>query len=294
MEKISGFSLVRNGVQFDYPFLESWRSVLPLVDELILNIGISDDQSLEVAKKFAQEEGMGKVKIFESEWPLHIPEKKKSGLILSEQTNLALERCQHDWCLYIQADEVIHEEDYPVIRKSIEDASKLGLDAVVFEYAHFYGSFNVIQKTRSSYRREMRVVKKSSGARSVGDAQSFLKTGNQKLNATLTKARIFHYGWVRTPEAMKEKTEFMDKLYHGDQAAKTNAYQYKKFWGLREYKGTHPKVMEDRIRSRGWNWDLKNSPFVFTLSDIKKVILDFYEKLTGHRPFEFRNYRLIK
>ncbi len=294
MEKISGFSLVRNGVQFDYPFLESWRSVLPLVDELILNIGISDDQSLEVAKKFAQEEGMGKVKIFESEWPLHIPEKKKSGLILSEQTNLALERCQHDWCLYIQADEVIHEEDYPVIRKSIEDASKLGLDAVVFEYAHFYGSFNVIQKTRSSYRREMRVVKKSSGARSVGDAQSFLKNGNQKLNAILTKARIFHYGWVRTPEAMKEKTEFMDKLYHGDQAAKTNAYQYKKFWGLREYKGTHPKVMEDRIRSRGWNWDLKNSPFVFTLSDIKKVILDFYEKLTGHRPFEFRNYRLIK
>ena len=294
MEKISGFSLVRNGLKFDYPFLEAWRSLLPVVDELVLNIGISDDDSLAVAKKFAEEEGMGKVRIFESEWPLHIPEKKKSGLILSEQTNLALERCSYDWCFYIQADEVIHENDYSLIRKAVDDAAKSGLDAVVFEYAHFYGSFNVIQKTRSSYRREMRIIRKSSGAKSVGDAQSFLIDGQQKLRAILSKARIFHYGWVRTPEAMKEKTEFMDKLYHGDQAEKTNAYQYKRFWGLKEYTGTHPLVMQERIKAKGWNWDLLNSPFVFTISDVKKVVLDLYESVTGHRPFEFRNYRVIK
>jgi len=294
MEKISGFSLVRNGVQFDYPFLEAWRSLLPVVDELVLNIGISDDDSLAVARKFAEEEGMGKVRIFESEWPLHIPEKKKSGLILSEQTNLALEQCRYDWCFYIQADEVIHEDDHSLIRQAVEAAATSKLDAVVFEYAHFYGSFNVIRQTRSSYRREMRIVRKSCGAKSVGDAQSFLKTGNEKLNAILTKARIFHYGWVRTPEAMKVKTEFMDKLYHGDEAAKTDAYQYKRFWGLNEYKGTHPKVMKERIQSKGWNWDLKNSPFVFTFGDVKKVTLDLFEKLTGHRLFEFRNYRLIK
>jgi len=294
MEKISGFSLVRNGVQFDYPFLESWRSILPVVDELVLNIGISDDNSLEVAKKFAAEEGGGKVRIFESEWPLHIPEKKKSGLILSEQTNLALEQCTHDWCFYIQADEVIHEDDYPLIREAVAKASALKADAVVFEYAHFYGSFNVIQQTRSAYRREMRMVRKSSGAKSVGDAQSFLKSGATKLNALLSKARIFHYGWVRTPEAMRVKTEFMDKLYHGDQADKNDNHVYKRFWGLKQYQGTHPSVMKDRILSKGWNWNLKNSPFTFSSSDIKKAILDFYESFTGHRPFEFKNYRLVK
>ena len=294
MEKISGFSLVRNGLQFDYPFLESWRSILPVVDELVLNIGISDDDSLAVARKFAAEEGNGKVRIFESEWPLHIPEKRKSGLILSEQTNLALEQCTHDWCFYIQADEVIHEDDHPLIRQAVKQAASSGAEAVVFEYAHFYGSFDVIQKTRSAYRREMRIIRKSSDARSVGDAQSFLKPGGGKLDAILTAARIFHYGWVRTPEAMRVKTEFMDTLYHGTDVAKNNSHVYKRFWGLQQYQGTHPAVMRERIRTKGWKWDLAGSPFIFTRSDIKKVILDTIESLTGHRLFEFRNYRLIK
>ncbi len=294
MEKISGFSLVRNGVKFDYPFLESWRSLLPVVDELVLNIGISEDNTLEVAKKFAEEEGAGKVKIFESEWPLHIPEKKKSGLILSEQTNLALDQCNYDWCFYIQADEVIHEADYSLIRDSVQQAQDKKLDAVVFSYAHFYGSFNVIQETRSAYRREMRIIRKSSGARSVGDAQSFLKNGNEKLDAILTKARIFHYGWVRTPEAMKVKTEFMDQLYHGNDVQKSDNHVYKRFWGLHQYFGTHPQSMKTRIQTKGWNWDLKNSPYVFSASDLKKAVLDLYESITGYRLFEFKNYRLRK
>src|SRR5690242_5435074 len=113
--KISGFSLVRNGIRFDYPFLESLRSMLPLVDELVINVGIGDDETLRTIQEFAQKEGKGKVSYFESDWQLHIPEKKKGGLILSEQTNLALNRCKNDWCLYLQADEVLHEEDLPKI-----------------------------------------------------------------------------------------------------------------------------------------------------------------------------------
>jgi hypothetical protein len=326
MAKISGFSLVRNGIQFDYPFLESWRSLLPLVDELILNVGVSDDASLVIAQKFASEEGQGKVKIFETVWPLHDPEKKKSGIILSEQTNLALDRCTHDWCFYLQADEVLHEEDYPKIRAALAQAeAQKSIEAIVFEYCHFYGSFNVIQKTRSAYRREMRLIRKSSGARSVGDAQSFRKSGGEKLTALLSTARIFHYGWVRTPEAMREKTVFMDQLYHGDKngsstsIASTGArnasteggkspgvngksapqkphtgdnYLYKRFWGLLEYSGSHPTVMKKRIAEKGWNWDLKKSPFIFSASDLKKVALDLYERFTHHRPFEFKNYIL--
>jgi hypothetical protein len=298
MEKISGFSLIRNGLKFDYPFLESWRSLLPIVDELVLNIGVSDDESLQVAKKFALEEGGEKVRIIETVWPLNDPEKKKSGLILSEQTNIALDACQYDWCFYIQADEVIHEADYPIIKTAVERAAQMKLDAVVFDYRHFYGSFNVIQETRSAYRREMRIIRKSSGARSVGDAQSFRKPGEAKLSALLTRARIFHYGWVRTPEAMKEKTLFMDQLYHGDQGKNEvtphsgDNYLYKSFWGLKQYRATHPAVMNRRIAQKGWHWNLAQSKFVFSVSDIKKVILDLFERFTGYRPFEFKNYEI--
>jgi glycosyltransferase involved in cell wall biosynthesis len=297
--KISGFSLVRNGVQFDYPFLEAWRSFLPFVDELVINVGKSDDATEAVVRQFADHEGQGKVKIFTSDWPLHDPEKKRSGIILAEQTNLALQQCTHDWCFYLQADEVIHEEDFEWIGRDLKVAAQdPQVEALVFEYRHFYGSFNVIQESRSAYRREMRIIKKSSGAKSVGDAQSFLKPKGEKLIARLSKARIFHYGWVRTPEAMKAKTVFMDQLYHGDQKqgqelphSGTN-FIYKKFWGLKPYTGTHPKVMAARIQAKGWNWNLDQSPWVVTPGDLKKVILDLYEKFTGHRPFEFKNYRL--
>ena len=297
MEKISGFSLVRNGLQFDYPFLESWRSLLPVVDELVLNIGKSDDQSLAVATRFAETEGQGKVRIFETEWPLNDPEKKRSGLILSEQTNLALDQCKFDWCFYIQADEVLHEDDYPIIRRAVEHAGK-NVEAIVFDYRHFYSSYDVVQQTRSAYRREVRLVRKSAGARSVGDAQSFRKPNGDKLNGLLTPARIFHYGWVRTPEAMKEKTFFMDQLYHGTQkkegeTATGDNYRYKRFWGLHQYRGTHPSVMRERIQKTGWSWDLKNSPFVFTVKDLKKVALDLFEQMTGYRLFEFKNYKIV-
>ena len=297
MEKISGFSLIRNGIKFDYPFLESWRSLLPMVDEFILNVGVGDDETLQRAHEFAVQEGQGKVKIFESVWPLDDPEKRKAGLILSEQTNLALAACSFDWCFYLQADEVLHESDFSFIREALQVAKEQPeVEAIVFEYRHFYGAFNVIQETRSSYRREMRIIRKSSGARSVGDAQSFRKPDGSKLKALLSKARIFHYGWVRTPEAMKEKTVFMDQLYHGKSAqgstepiSGTN-YLYKRFWGLSEYRGSHPKVMEQRRKEKGWVWNLKESPFIFSMKDIKKVILDVFEKLTGYRPFEFKNY----
>lgn len=293
--KISGFTLVRKGVKFDYPFLESLQSLLPLVDELVINVGVSDDETLFRIQEFARTAPQGKVVWFESNWPLDDPEKKKGGLILSEQTNLALDRCTGDWCIYLQADEVLHEADHARTLEALREANAAGLDAVVFEYLHFYGSFDVVQLTRSAYRREVRAIRRASGARSIGDAQSFRGPDGKKLRALLGKGvRVFHYGWVRTPEAMREKTVFMDQLYHSEGAGTGDNYRYKKFWGLYRYTESHPAVMRDRISQKGWHWDLEKSPFEWNLSDSKKIALDFFERVTGIRLFEYRSYRLIR
>lgn len=280
------------------------RSILPLVDEWVINVGIGDDDTLARIKTFAQEEGAGKVKWFESDWKLDDPEKKKGGMILSEQTNLALERCQNEWCMYLQGDEVFHEEDIPRIRQALTLSEKRPeVEGLLFNYIHFYGSFDVIQHSRSVYRHEVRVVRKSSGAQSVGDAQSFRKKDGSKLQVVSSGARIFHYGWVRTPEAMKEKTFFMDQLYHGEPDPKDAAngtphtgdnYRYKRIWGLKPYLGSHPKVMKERIKNKGWHWDLKNSPMTYTWRDSKKVVLDSIEQVTGCRLFEYRSYKKIR
>ncbi len=301
--RVSGFTLVRNGVKFDYPFEESIRSLLPLVDELVINVGIGDDDTLaRVRALAASPESAGKIAIFESRWPLDDPEQKRGGRILSDQTNLALDRCTGDWCVYLQADEVLHEGDRERLRAAMRAAdARPEIEALVFEYVHFYGSFDVVQRTRSAYRREVRAFKRSSGARSVGDAQSFRKTDGSKLTAALAGARVFHYGWVRPPEKMREKTFFMDQLYHGapdpSKAAQGiphtgDNYRYKRIWGLSPFRGTHPAIMRERIAAKNWHWDLARSPLEWSARDAKKIALDLFERATGVRLFEYRSYRL--
>jgi hypothetical protein len=205
--------------------------------------------------------------------------------------------------IYLQADEVLHESDSRNLRASMEKhLSDSRIEGLLFDYVHFYGSFDVIQQTRSAYRREVRAIKRSARARSVGDAQSFRKQDGSKLQVARTRARVFHYGWVRTPEAMREKTFFMDQLYHGEPGADASAtrtphtgsnYQYKRFWGLRRFEGEHPAVMRERIRQKGWRWDLENSPFVWSWKDAKKIALDLVERATGLRMFEYRSYKVV-
>src|SRR6476469_1704810 len=134
---ISGFTLVRNGTQFGYSYLESLRSLLPVVDELVINVGIGDDDTLTRLQAFAASEGAGKVKLFESRWPLDAPEKRRSGLILSEQTNLALDRCTGDWCVYLQADEVFHEKDLFTLAERMRRFDAVSdVEGLLFDYLH--------------------------------------------------------------------------------------------------------------------------------------------------------------
>ncbi len=298
--KVSGFTILRHGEKFDYPYLESLRSLLPLVDELVVNVGLGEDETLGRLIEFAEREGHGKVVLFESHWPLDDPEKRRGGQILSDQTNLALERCSGDWCVYLQADEVLHEKDYPAVRRAMEEyLYEPMVHGLLFRYVHFYGSFDVVRESRGAYRREVRIIKRDSGSKSVGDAQSFRLPLDEKPNVVLIDASIYHYGWVRPPEVMKEKTFFMDTLYHGTKTPTEGStstgenYRYKKIWGLYPFDGTHPKVMLDRIREKKWSWDLRSSPYEWKLSDVKKVVLDLFEHATGIRLFEYRSYRRV-
>ncbi len=299
--RISAFTIVRNGAEFDYPFLESIKSILPIVDEFIINIGISNDGTKDKIQKMILSldvKQAQKFKCFDSEWPLNDPEKRKGGKILSEQTNLALNKCTGDWCIYIQADEVVHEDDHEKLLSDIQTSnSNQFIDALVFQYIHFYGNYDVYQTSRSSYRREIRAIRNHKGIRSVGDAQGFRYHDGSKIRAKLTQTRIFHYGWVRHQEIMKQKTGFMDTLYHPDADAKlpvtgTN-YQYKRIVGLKPFKGTHPKVMIERVRGAR-SFDFSKSPKVFHYKDTWKVVSGWFETLTGIRLFEYKNYKLIK
>jgi hypothetical protein len=67
-------------------------------------------------------------------------------------------------------------------------------------------------------------------------------------------------------------------------------FNYEEYDSLALFQDSHPAVMKDRIASMNWNIELDTSKKKFKLKD---RFLYWFEKKTGIRPFDFRNYRII-
>ncbi len=286
--KVSGFTFVRNGVKYDYPFIESINSLLPICDEVIVAVGQSEDDTLNRIKLFHSP----KIKILETIWDDSIREK---GKILSQQTNLALDQASGDWAIYLQADEVLHEQEIPAIKEAMlcyKDTNTV--EGLLFNYKHFYGGYNYIGNSRRWYRREIRIVRPNIGVRSWGDAQGF-KINGKKLHVKLIDASIYHYGWVKPPEIQQLKQKYFNKLWHPDDWVKQyvgteNKYNYKKGGRLIIFDGIHPSIMKERISRQ--NWIFKYDPSKVR-QPLREKILDAIELKCKWRIGEYKNYIMI-
>lgn len=284
---ISGFTVVRNAQKMGYPIVESLVSLLPVVDELVVGVGQSDDNTKELIRSIQSD----KIKVFDAFWDT---KKTKGGLILSEKTNEALAHCQNDWCFYLQADEVIHEEDYPLIKESVLQASKNSqLEGVLFKYIHFYGSYSTIATSRKWYRNEVRIVRRSSKIQSHNDAQGFRVNG-EKPKVLKSPARIFHYGWVKPPQLMATKSILLNRWWHGSKRDhEFENFDYERQYGLRPFTETHPEIMKSLIATENWNFDYRRRLKDWTLKDLNLAASDALENLTGWRIGEYRPYRIL-
>jgi len=251
--KVSGFSIIRDGVRFGYPFVESIRSVLPLVDEFVLAVGKGSDETLQRARAIDS----SKIRIIETEWDENL---RRGGQVMAQQTNLALDECDGDWCFYIQADEVIHESDHAQLRAAMERyLPDRRVEGLSFRYRHFYGSYRLINPL--PYRRQIRIIRGGIGMRSVGDACGFAIEG-RKPRSKRTGAQMYHYGWVREPAVMGQKLAkflgfYWDTL-RGREAGQAppnvssaETYQYDTNVCV-PFRGTHPAAMRDVIASQDW------------------------------------------
>lgn len=285
---ISGFTVIRNARLMGYPVLESIRSLLPLVDEMVIGVGQSDDDTKAMIASLESP----KIRVFDSFWDT---QRTKGGLILSEKTNEALAQCQNDWCFYLQADEVLHQDDLPEIRRAIATAvGRPAVQGLLFRYVHFYGSYSTIAASRRWYRNEIRAVRKSSGIQSHGDAQGFRVSGEKPL-VIASSARIFHYGWVKPPKAMGQKSKLLNRWWHGNKRDNEfDDFEYARQYGLRAYKGSHPAVMKELIAAENWSFDPRRSWTDWTAKDVNLWASDMLENATGYRIGEYKPYRLYK
>ena len=291
---ISGFSFIKNGLSLGYPFLESVKTIEPLCNEIIINVGFEnpectkDDGTYEYLRDHLNST---KFKFLKSWWD---PEISSQGLILSQQTNIALSKCKGETCQYIQGDEAIHENDLKAIELGHKEMiDRNDLHGLIFNYIHFYGNTNVYRHTRSVYRREVRAIKNNSNIVSWKDAQGFRFKNGSKISAKLIDARIFHYGWARPQEVMNKKIESFDKLYHGKDHEQDKKFKYRKIWGLKKFEGTPPALLEDWVKHNTHELDILSLQPSYGIREWDLMLSDFIENITGYRIGEYKNYNRI-
>lgn len=253
--RVSGFTIVRNGVRFGYPFQESIRSLLPLVDEMIVAIGTSSDGTIEGVRDVRSP----KIRVVETTWDLS---KREGGRLLAEQTDLALAECAGDWCFYLQADEVVHERDYPRLRQAMRRyLPRPAIEGLWFSYVHFRAGYDV--RDTLGYRRAVRIVRNGVGIRSRADACTFWGSNGRPLHPRWPSGtrraggEIYHYGGVRPSRQQGIRRASLEQMYDegrmGDSAPEQEipdwTYDYR---GCVPFQGTHPAVMSDRIAAMDW------------------------------------------
>ncbi|MGQ0827858.1 MAG: glycosyltransferase family 2 protein [Bacteroidota bacterium] len=287
--KVSGFTIVRNAIKYDYPIVEAITSILPICDEMIVAVGRSEDDTLRLIRSI----NSPKIKIIETVWNDDL---REGGKVLADETNKSFAAIapDSDWCFYIQGDEVIHEKYLTVIKTAMEqykDDKKV--EGLLFDYTHFYGSYDYVGDARRWYRREIRIVRNDKQISSYRDAQGFRKNG-EKLIVKKINAGVFHYGWVKPPEAQQAKQKTFHKLWHDDEwvrknVSAANEFDYSQIDSLVVFTGTHPQVMQERIKKMNWKFSFdptqKRVPF-------KLRLLMFIEKNFGWKPGEYKNYKI--
>jgi len=290
--KVSGFTFIRNAITYDYPIVEAIQSILPICDEVIVAVGKSKDETLSLIQSIQP----NKIKIIETVWDDSL---RAGGKVLADETDKAFKTIAKDadWAFYIQGDEVVHENDLVQIKAAMlrwKDVKKV--EGLLFNYRHFYGSYDYIGTNSRWYPHEIRIIKNRADIFSYQDAQGFRKGENEKLNVKSIDAHIHHYGWVKKPEIQQKKRENFNKYWHSDDWMNKNIHAQKDFayeegmHSLTKFTGTHPEVMLERIAAKNWKFDHDISVDKTTLKEKLKAGIKKYTGL----DFSYRNYRILR
>ena len=244
--KVSAFTFLRNAQMLGYPFIQSIRSVLPIVDEFIIALGPCKDETENMIKEIDSP----KIKVIHTQWNENMrTDVKLKGFAYGQQKSIALFNCTGDWAFYLEADEVIHENDLPAIQMAMEKhLNNKKVEALIFDYIHFYGNKNTYLNSPGWYRTAPRILRNNIPAWAP-KGLFFLVMQNHKKGrypyAAHTGVKIFHYGWIRNENQMNMKIEQVEKYWDKTKQIKKIDYSAIDSAALQEFNKQHPAVMQD-------------------------------------------------
>lgn len=231
-----------------YPFEHSIRSILPIVDEFVVALGPCEDRTRE--RLLAMDEP--KLRIIDTTWNKRIRNDYSiRGFNYGQQKSIALFNCTGDWAFYLEGDEVIHEDDLPAIRRSMEEhLENDSVESLVFDYLHFYGNTRTVAWSPRWYRRAPRIIKTTIPVWAPKGLFFIVLDDHKKgryPKAAHSGGRVFHYGYVRTEKQYNAKTANTEIFWRKEKSQpeeRTKRYDQIDPATLREYTGSHPAVID--------------------------------------------------
>ena len=292
MMKVSGFTFLRNGLKLGYPFVASIQSILPIVDEFIIALGPCEDGTEKILRNI----GDPRIRIIPTQWNENIrPDYSVKGFVYGQQKTIALFNCTGDWAFYLEADEVAHENDLPKIRGAMEKyMGDARVEALAFDFLHFYGNPNTIAWSPGWYRREVRIIRNTIPAWSSESLYFNVVVDHKKSRhprAAHTGATIYHYGWVRSQAQMNLKSDAVLKYWQNRPALPID-YTQMDPTVLNLFTGTHPKAVQDWLPNADGLFKADSDRHPSPREKKHRIMLRL-ERWFGVR-FDKKHYRLVR
>ena len=284
---ISGFTFLRNASELGFPFEASIRSLLPLVDEYVIAVGQGTDDTLARIRAL----GDPKIRVIETVWNERMADR---GFVYAQQKMIAQYACTGDWAFYLEGDELVHEDELERIRASVaRHHANERVEALVFDYYHFYGAPGWLASSPAWYRRECRLIRNT--IRSYApDGQYWLVTATHRRprypRAARADAHIYHYGHVRRQDYMQHKVDQTSR-YWGKPAPRVD-YRRIDAKAIRPFPGTHPACIRDWLATEAEHEFTPDPGHVLTLRERKHRISMWLEDLFGC-DLSHKHYRLV-
>ena len=251
--KISCFTLIRDGNRLGYPYIDSIRSVLPLCDEFIIAVGDSADGTLDTLKKLNEP----KLRLIPTQWNENC---RAHGYVLGQQKMIAQFNCTGDWAFYLEGDEIVHEDDLDRLHAAmafyLDDTE---VEALVFDYLHFYGDADHINVSPAAYRKAARILRNNIRAIAPdGLYWAVIKEKNWYMSRNKRRTRypraaalnipMYHYGNCRHERLLQAKA-VTGNQYWQHRAAFNSSYGDIDPQAIVPFTGKHPAVIHNWLET---------------------------------------------
>lgn len=246
---LGGNVCIRNGFRLDYCWKEAVRSLLPICDKVIVCDCDSDDGTREHIDEWCRHEP----KLI----PLNFPWKDPKGDVTWWPTwvNYAREHLPTDMHIQLDADEVIHEDDYGAIKTAVASKSILFCKRLNF----WRDSRHLIPEGVCCGTKVLRIAPTNMP---IPSDYPFGPANDTVARAVESNIRIFHYGFLRERHAFFRKAREVQRIWvnsYDPRLEKAESYdgEWSEMPGITgwedslvDYNGSHPSAIRLWLEER--------------------------------------------